>query len=264
MPDPITAGIVGGSGLIGGVLSSNAQSKGIKSAAASEAAAAARADETQRYFYDTSRRDNMQFLEPAGRSLATLQSALYGGKFGYDTPGYEQLDANDLAGLNKANPSQYDPNQTWFRGPDGGIVNAIPQMQAQWQPQESEGFKYTKSRTLEDLGRQLRMMGRGSGTVAANSFGRTLGDLNAGNEATQRNELWNMVKTGQGAAGSITGLGQNTANALSTSAINLGQSQANAALAQGQNKGNLYSGIGNLPMQAVNMSYMGGKGGKLW
>jgi hypothetical protein len=251
----VASAVIGGASVVGAGIGAYSSGRAADKASDATRYAADTASQTQWDMYDQTRRDNMQFLAPAGRSLATLQSALYGGQFGYDTPGYKQLSSDDLAGLD--NPSQYDPNQTWFRGEGGDIVNAVPQMQAQWQPQESEGFKYTKSRTLEDLGRQLRMMGRGSGTVAANSFGRTLGDLNAGNEATQRNELWNMVKTGQGAAGSITGAGTNAANNVSNNTMSAGNTLANINLNNGNTQANLWGGLGGTAANAYGTYQMG-------
>lgn len=156
------------------------------------------ANQTQWDMYNQAQQNYKPFLDPSGRAMATLQSSIYGGDFGYKDP---------------KNPRR--------------------QLSASFQPIESEAFKYNKQRTLDDLGRELRMMGRGSGTVAANAYGRTLGDLNVANEEQQRNQLWNLVKTGQGAAGSITGLGQGTATNV-----------ANTILQNGQTQASLYSGMG--------------------
>jgi hypothetical protein len=111
-------------------------------------------------------------------------------------------------------------------------------------------------------------MGRGTGTVAANAMGRTIGDLTAQNEETQRNELWNLVKAGQGAAGSIQNAGTNYASqigslnanysdAMSRNINDLGIANANYYLAQGKNKSNLYSGLGDAALNAYSMYKMG-------
>lgn len=220
------AGAMVGASLGGAVAGAGAQSDGLKDATNATNNATYAQIAEQRRQYDLSRKDFSPFLQPSGRALATLQSSIYGG------------------------PQQYaDPNYTG--------TGTAPMLSATWQPQESEGFKYTKSRTLEDLGRQLRMMGRGSGTVAANSFGRTLGDLNASNEETQRNELWNLVKTGQGATGSVAGLGANAANNISGAYGTQGQTLANISNLQGQNKANLWSGLSSAPLNIMSANKMG-------
>ena len=221
-----SAGAAIGMGLGGALAGSDAQGDGLKDAAnATQNATLAQITE-QRRQYDLSRQDFSPFLQPSGRALATLQSSVYGGPQKYADPTYKG-------------------------------TGTAPLLSATWNPQESEGFKYTKSRTLEDLGRQLRMMGRGSGTVAANSFGRTLGDLNASNEETQRNELWNLVKTGQGATGSVASLGANSANNISSALGTQGQTLANIANLQGQNKANLWSGLTSAPFNIMSAQKMG-------
>lgn len=146
----------------------------------------------------------------------------------------------------------------WYRGADGKLTQQKPQkLIAEWKPQESEGFKYTKERTLSDLGRSLRMMGRGSGTAAANATGRTLGDLYSANEDKQRNELWNLVKTGQGAAGSVTSAGSNYANNVSANMMNTGNTLANLQNQNGQTQANLWSGLGGTAANAYGTYQMG-------
>jgi hypothetical protein len=142
----------------------------------------------------------------------------------------------------------------WYRGADGKLTQQKPQkLTASFKPQESEGFQYTKERTLSDLGRSLRMMGRGSGTVAANATGRTIGDLTAANEDKQRNELWNLVKTGQGAAGSVTNAGSNYANNVSGNQMATGNTIANLQLQNGQTQANLWSGLGGAAGNAASL-----------
>lgn len=172
------------------------------------------------------------------------------------------LRAGDYAGQGVL---PYDTSQQWYRGADGKITNVAPQqLTATWKPQESEGFKYTRNNTMERLGRELRMMGRGSGTVAANAMGRTLGDLNANNEATQRNELWNLVKTGAGAAGNVQGAGQNAANNVSGNTINAGNNLAGIQRDNGQTQASLWTGLGGAVANGISAyqmgKYLNGKG----
>ena len=202
---------------VGGMLGSSKSTKDANEAAIDAATdSTSQANALQKYMYDQNRSDQGVFYDPSSRAMATLQSSIYGGKFGY--------------GNGKT---------------------------ATYKPQESEGFKYTKSRTIADLGRQLRLMGRGSGSVAANAMGRTLGELNANNEETQRNELWNLVKTGQGAAGDIQTSGTNYANTTSSNLLDLGNVTANAEVAKGQSLSNLYGGLGSTLMDVygINKKY---------
>jgi len=282
-------------GLVGAGASMAASNSASKKASNATKYAADAASQVQWDMYDQTRQDFDPFRQPSNRAIATLQSALYGGDFQYDDPTTTALTPEELASENwnalqgkqfdfgadfrkdigngedpasrlargmgngdYAGVLPYDATQEWYKGADGKLTNVAPQrLTATFKPQESEGFKYTKSRTLEDLGRSLRMMGRGSGTVAANSTGRTLGDLNANNEATQRNELWNMVKTGQGAAGSIAGAGQNAANNVSNNTMSAGNNLANIAMTNGQTQANLWAGLGGTAANAVGAYQMG-------
>jgi len=151
---------------------------------------------------------------------------------------------------------------------------------ANFKPQETEAYKWQKQRGLEDLRTQLMAMGRPTGTVAANANSRFLGDLNAseydkgynrmaGQKQDYQNSLLNLVKIGQGAAGSTSALSQNaannTSNALTNQGTNLaniatqnGANQANAALVNGQSQANLYGGLSQLPFNIANTAIQGG------
>lgn len=180
-----------------------------------------KASDIQLQMYNQSREDFAPFLEPSAQAMATLQSELSGQPQTY-------IDANGNT-------------QT-----------------AKYAPTETAGFKYTKSRTLEDLGRSLRMIGRGSGSSAGLAYGRTLGDLNAANEDRYSNKLLNLAKIGQGAAGSTGTLGQNTAGNLSSLAVQ----QGNISAQQGVNRANLYAGLGNQTSQGLSNAYQGYKVGQ--
>jgi len=179
------------------------------------------AKEAQLQMFEQSRADFKPFLEPSSRAMATLLSGIYGGPQTY----------TDATGATQT---------------------------AMYQPTESEGAKYIKERTLDDLGRQLRAIGRGSSTVAANAYGRTLGSLNAANEDRYMNQILNLAKIGQGAAGSTGTLGQNTASNLS----NLSLAQGNALAQGGLNKANLYAGLGQQSANAISSGYQGYKIGQ--
>lgn len=164
----------------------------------------------QRKMYEQGKADFAPFLEPSARAMATLQSAIFGGPF------------------------QYKDSM-------GNMVDA------RFNPTESEGFKYTKQRTLDDLGRQLRMIGRGTGTVAANTYGRTLSDLNAQNEQQNINNLWNFAKTGQGAAGSIGNARANYGNLMSSNYGNIANAMQQGAKAQSD----LYGGLSGMGTSSI-------------
>ena len=274
---------VGGAAVVGAAGGAVASNNAAKKSASAVKGASADANQLQWDMYDQTREDFAPFRQPSDRALATLQSALYGGDSEYVDPRFTRLDSGELQNLNADllrqsgvdyftgkdnnfllqhlanNPwdAKYSADKPFYRGPNGEITDKPTMLSAQWKPQESEGFKYTKSRTLEDLGRSLRMMGRGSGNVAANATGRTLGDLNVQNEATQRNELWNMVKTGQGAAGSIAGAGQNAANTVGGNIMSAGNNLASIAQNNGQTQANLWAGLGGTAANAYGAYQMG-------
>lgn len=287
--------VVGVGSAIGAGMGAAASKSAANKAAKASKYATDTATQAQMDQYYQTREDFAPFRAPSNRALATLQSALYGGPVEYEDASTSPLSADELAKENwraiALDPSQYqkvpagadfwkdvrngeDPmarlargnnfigpyngTQDWYRGADGKLTTTAPQkLTATWKPQESESFQYTKSRTLEDLGRSLRMMGRGSGTTAANVTGRTLGDLNVANEQNQKNELWNMVKTGQGAAGNIAGAGTNAANNVSANAMASGNTLAQLQMDKGQTQANLWAGLGGVAANAYGAYQMG-------
>jgi hypothetical protein len=270
------AAAVAGSAIVGAVGGAVASSNAAKKGANATKYAADAASQVQWDMYDQTREDFSPFRAPSDRALATLQSAQYGGEFEYDDPSTAALTDEELAAENYKikNPSDqaglaglvagiatedtYDPSKKWYRDTDGKLTMTAPKrLTASFKPQESEGFKYTKTRTLEDLGRSLRMMGRGSGTVAANATGRTLGDLNAANEDKQYGRAVDMVKIGQNAAGTIASAGQNAAGNVSANTMNAGNNLATLAVNNGQTQANLWSGLGGTATNAYGTYLMG-------
>lgn len=142
------------------------------------------------------------------------------------------------------------------------------------------GYQWNKKRGLEDLRTQLMLMGRPSGTVAANATGRFLGDLNAGYEDkyynrnlegrnNYQNNLLNLLNLARGGTATVGGATQNAANNTSSAllnqgtnlaniATNQGNNLANAQLVKGQSQANLYQGLGQLPFQAGSLAMLGG------
>lgn len=296
--------------MVGGQMdAADAQAKGVKAAAAASAQGTADSIAESRRQYNQTRDDFAPFRNLAPRSLATLESSVYGTPQSYADPSYQNLSDTEAVqqlyakiqsgevpanedfwkdinnGENPLSRIMRDTNlasmtQGYAKGADGKIIKQadIPQLQANGQqfdlagfkPENTAAFDWQKSRTLEDLGNYFNLVGRGRGsTVQSNTTGRALGDLNAAeyDKGYQRlfqrkqdytNDLLNLVKTAQGAAGTTAVAGGETSRDI-TGAIRYGaDSAANASLAQGQNKSNLYSGISQMPMQLAGLAVQGG------
>lgn len=226
----------------------------------------AQLDEYKRQ-YNQGRSDFAPYRDAGSRSLATLQSSIYGAPQQYMDPAYRKSTAEEItkAGL--------DPGD-WYSGPNGKPMSGylVPRQTANaeqfdlknFKPEGTAAYEWQKKRTLEDLGNQMNLLGRGRGsTVQANATARALGDLNANEYEkgynrlfTQKqdyvNNLLNLVKTAQGAAGSTGTLGQAAANGAAGAYQNQGntlagiaqQGFANNMASSQQGMSNLYGGIG--------------------
>jgi hypothetical protein len=234
------------SGTVGAVLGADAtESAGNAAANATTSAAQTGADAAREAtaaqiasnekMYNQGREDFAPFRNLAPESLATLQSAIYS----------KEVDGRNAQVFDLKN----------------------------FQPEGTPAYEWQKKRGLEDLRTQLMMQGRPSGTVAANANARFLGDLNAREYEsgynrlfTQKqdyiNNLLNLGKMAQGAAGSTGTLGQSAAGNMSSAYNQQGQTLANLAgnqgnalasinMNQGQTLGNLYSGLGSQSANAV-------------
>lgn len=279
----LAAGALGTS-IAGGVLGANAASDAAHNAADATTAAANTAAQAtltgqreaiaaQEKMYNQQRADFAPFRDVAPRSLATLQSAVYGEPQTYTDPQGNKQTANgqqfDLASLSR---QQTDALNTF-------------------DPTKTEAYKWQLGQGQEALAKSLTMQGRGSGSVATNAMTKFAGNLGAqeydkgyqrlsslndlnynrmsAQKADYQNQLLNLIKTAQGAAGSTSSAGQNFANASSTAsntagtnlaniAVNQGTNLANANLAQGQSQANLYSGLTSLPFTAANTAINAG------
>lgn len=234
-----TAGI----SALGATSAANAANQGLNNAANATNAATAAQIQSQEKMYQQGRRDFSPFLDMAPRSLATLQSSIYGTPQTYRTA---------TGGINVANAEQFD------------LKN--------FTPEGTPAYEWQKKRGLEDLRTQLMMMGRPSGTVAANANSRFLGDLNAKEYESGYNRLFNqkqdyvnnllnLGKIAQGAAGSTSALGATAANNTSNAFQNQGNTLANISNAQGQTNANLYSGLASLPLNIANTAIRANQSG---
>lgn len=141
-------------------------------------------------------------------------------------------------------------------------------------PENNPAYEWQKKRTLEDLGNQMNLLGRGRGsTVQANATARALGDLNANeyDKGYSRDyakkqdyiaNLMNLTNIARGAGTTVAGAGSSMANNNSATALGTGQSlaslysnqgtnNANAVLAGSRNQQNLYGGLMNLGGMAL-------------
>ena len=288
---------VGGTAVVGAVganMAANTSANAAGEASQATKESAANQIASQERMYNQGRDDFAPFRNLAPRSLATLESSIYGTPQSYADPSFQPLSDTEAAqqlygkiqsgevpvnndfwkdinnGENPLNRIMRDTNlatmtQGYSKGADGKIIKQsdIPQLQANGQqfdlanfrPENTAAYDWQKSRTLEGLGNYFNLTGRGRGsTVQSNATGRALGDLNAAeydkgyNRLFQRkqdytNDLLNLVKTAQGAAGSTSSLGQNAANQTGQAYQNQGNSLANIAQQSGQTQANLYAGI---------------------
>jgi hypothetical protein len=239
----LAAGVTAGIGALGATAAAGAANSGLNNATNATNAAAQSQIQAQERMYQQGRQDFAPFREMAPRSLATLQSSIYG------TP---ETYRNATGGMETANAEQFD------------LKN--------FTPEGTPAYEWQKKRGLEDLRTQLMMMGRPSGTVAANANSRFLGDLNAKEYETGYNRLFNqkqdyvnnllnLVKTSQGAAGTTSALGATAANNTSSALQNQGNTLANISNAQGQTNANLYSGLASLPLNIANTAIKANQSG---
>lgn len=294
MPDPVTGIIGGGASILSSVIASDASSDATAEASQAAASASDKASMAQLQATRDSiaaqeralaqaRSDQAPWVQPSDRALATLQSSIYGEPIQYQQRSLAELGYRpDGAYGNKTTGGKPVVTET------GGIPSAYPMQSAtarqfSFDPSAMErdpAYQWEKQRGLQDLRTQLLMMGRPTGTVAANSTGRFLGDLNASYDdkfytrqiaerENYQNQLNNLLNLARGGTAAVTTAGQtaasNTSNALQSQGANLaniyqkaGENQANAALAQGQTQANLYSGLGKLPTQLASSYLMSG------
>lgn len=305
--------LLGGAGTLaslgGSIMSNNAQQDAANAAAnAAQAGAttAANAQLTgtreaiaaQDRIYNQNRADFAPFLNVAPQALDAYQALTYGSSYipknlSNPAPGASSMPKSPMSSSQVANLFGLDENKMLpdqkslglsgypSQSPMSSSQVAYPTFDlANFTPQGTAAYEWQKSRGLEDLGRSLRLMGRPSGTVAANSTARFLGDLNAteydkgytrleGQKQDYTNNLLNLIKTAQGAAGSTSASGQNYANNVSNANITQGTNlaniatqsginQANANLVKGQSQANLYGGLAQLPFNIANTAINAG------
>lgn len=203
--------------------SSLIQSNSAKSAAKSQANAAAASDATQRYFYDTSRTDNLPFLQTGYKANDQLNALMSGG---------------GITKLPQFSDYTRDPSYAWQQSEAAKAVQGSA---------AARGGLYS--------GAALRALGDRAQGIAASDFGNWWNRQEQGK--TNSVNLLNAIRSGgQAAAGQVGAAGQNAANAISGNALALGNAQGAASIAQGNIWGNAinrlssYGSGGNMFMGA--------------
>lgn len=123
--------------------------------------------------------------------------------------------------------------------------------------------------TFRDSTGYQDLLNQGLGAVNASAYARGMGDSGSALKALQTRgtqianssaqqwlgNLGTLINAGTQAAGNVSGVTQNTTNAITGIATNAANQQSNAALAQGASWGNTLQNIGNLAAYAYGSSY---------
>lgn len=206
--------------------SSLIQANSARSAAKSQARAAAASDATQRYFYDTSRADNLPFLETGYKANDQLNALMSSG---------------GITKLPQFSDYTRDPSYAWQQSEAAKAVQGSA---------AARGGLYS--------GAALRALSDRSQGIAASDFGNWWNRQEQGK--TNSVNLLNAIRSGgQAAAGQVGAAGQNAANAISSNALALGNAQGAASIAQGNIWGNAINRLSSYG-SGGNM-FMGSSGG---
>lgn len=141
----------------------------------------------------------------------------------------------------------YDTGKTYYRGPNGEIIEGgkVPQMTASFNPQESALYKLQKDRGLADMDRILRMNGRGNSTYGVRENGRFLEDLNANESERQLGRLKELLGVGTTAATNQASLHTGLGNNLATMYQNWAAKKASAKQSLGDVQLQKWSQLGS-------------------
>lgn len=157
----------------------------------------------------------------------------------------------------------YDPSKTWYRAPDGSLVNQAPTQQVSFTPGESPAAKYQREKGNVALQRALAARGLGGSGYATSKVADLESSIAASDWENQYNRLLDLTKIGTGASSATGSAGQGLSAAYGQGAQNLGNiaSQAGAA------KAGLYSGLGAASANTVSAgmkAYDYGKNAGWW
>lgn len=181
------------------ILSSALQAQYSKSALDNARQAAGQSDATQRYFYDTSRADQMPFLLTGYGANDQINNMLANGAF--NTPTFDQY--------------QKDPSYDWQQSEAARIGQNTAAAR-------NGLYRGSTAKALQDRAQN----------IANADYGNWWSRQQQG--ATNKVNMLNAIRTGgQTAAGAIGGYGQDAANQISASQAGVGDAAAANALAQG-------------------------------
>lgn len=181
------------------LVSSLVQAQSSKNALDQARQAANQSDATQRYFYDTSRADQMPFLLTGYGANDQINNMLANGAF--NTPTFDQY--------------QKDPSYDWQQSEAARIGQNTAAAR-------NGLYRGSTAKALQDRAQN----------IANADYGNWWSRQQQG--ATNKVNMLNAVRTGgQTAAGAIGGYGQNAANQISASQAGVGDAAAANALAQG-------------------------------
>lgn len=178
-------------------------------AADAQAAAAKRADATQRYMYDTTRADNMPALEARNSALAEMRRLL--GISGDGSPG--------------SMSSQLTAQQ----------VQAEPGYQFGLQQGQQALQRALSARGMSNSGQALTAAARYGNDYATTKYGDAWNRLEQG-RSNQFNRLSTTAGLGSAGAGTVANAGQNAANAIAANALGVGNARAAAILGNSANQ----------------------------
>lgn len=197
---PSVGAAIGGA-LGGGLDSSNA--------ADAQSAAAKRADQTQRYMYDTTRADNMPALEARNSALAEMRRLLGIGADGKPGEMSSQLTAQQ--------------------------VQAEPGYQFGLQQGQQALQRAQTARGMSNSGQALTAAARYGNDYATTKFGDAWNRLEQG-RTNQFNRLSTTAGMGSAGAGTVAAAGQNAANNIAANALGVGNARAASILSNSANQ----------------------------
>ena len=251
MPDPISATVVGGTAIVGSVLSSNAS----RSAASTQARAAEAGQETQRQMFEQGQETQRQMFE---RTQEILRPYVQAGEAqlptlgGYTTAGPQAFERQlDLAGL---------------RGPQAQQA-AIEQVRTQ------PRFGALTQAGEEAILANASATGGLRGGNTQNALARFRSDLLADEIEREYARFGGLTAFGQGVSQNLAQMGLASAANVGTAALQTGQSISSLQGAAGQgiaalqgaagaaraggivSQAGAYGQVAGLPMQFVGMEY---------
>lgn len=290
----VAVGVVA-AGAIGAAASSYAADKGAaatKGAANTQAAATNRALDLDKEKYEYGKSLQEPFYQSSMPAFFNYVDAITGERQNYSDPRYEAVSQQDLMDANfialqkqrdagdpilanykdsdllkhiqrhpSSNLLRFDAEKQYYRDPSGNIsTNAPPMLQSkEFNPTETDAYKWQQSQMEKDTGRTLRSLGRANSTYGMNVMADQNRNLAASEYDRQLGRLADLTNIARGGSSALAGAASGYANSAGQKIMDGGNNQANASLAGAaiQQQG-LYNGIqsgmslANLGLKAYN------------